>query len=139
MLGLAAAAALMPWRGPREGAMPRRRLQAPWRLACWTWWGLLALLLLSGGVRGEVGRIWLIWMPFACLFAAPAAVRLGARRQGLPPGEAHGGRALGTAPDRADSASEAPAGIAPRWPLGLLLATEGALTLALGASMIFVN
>ncbi|HVT57975.1 MAG TPA: hypothetical protein VHR45_06220 [Thermoanaerobaculia bacterium] len=44
----------------------------PWRVALRAWWALLALLLLSGGVRGEAGRIWLLWMPFACIFAAAA-------------------------------------------------------------------
>jgi hypothetical protein len=138
VLGLAAAAALLPWQRPKPS----------WRIACWTWWGMLALLLASGGVRGEAGRIWLIWMPFACLFAAPAAVRLGA--------EADGGRApagastadvsdAADAPHASDSASHAsdaagdPAGTGSRWPLGLLLATEAALTLALAASMTFVS
>jgi hypothetical protein len=91
VLGLAAAA-LQPaaWQGggqtPRAGAASQ---QAAWRpaagwLAAWTWWGLLALLLLSGGVRGEAGRIWLIWMPFACLFAAVAVpAGGGARRTGV--------------------------------------------------------
>ncbi len=31
---------------------------------------LFLLLWLSGSVRGEVGRIWLFFMPFACLFAS---------------------------------------------------------------------
>ena len=44
------------------------------RYLAWGWWALLALLLLSGSVRGEVGRIWLMLMPFACLLAAAAAV-----------------------------------------------------------------
>ena len=39
---------------------------------------------LSGGVRGEVGRIWLLFMPFACLFAAAAPARPGAPRPGWP-------------------------------------------------------
>ncbi|HJX27459.1 MAG TPA: hypothetical protein VJ885_06070, partial [Thermoanaerobaculia bacterium] len=41
----------------------------------WGWWALLLLLLVSGSVRGEVGRIWLFLMPFACLLAADAAGR----------------------------------------------------------------
>jgi hypothetical protein len=41
----------------------------------WGWWGLLLLLLVSGSVRGEVGRIWLFLMPFACVLAAGEAVR----------------------------------------------------------------
>jgi hypothetical protein len=41
----------------------------------WGWWALLLLLLVSGSVRGEVGRIWLFLMPFACLLAAGAAGR----------------------------------------------------------------
>ncbi len=49
----------------------------PWRLAALAWWGLLALLLLAGSVRGEAGRIWLLWMPFACAFAAAATCRHG--------------------------------------------------------------
>jgi hypothetical protein len=132
VLGLAAAA-LLPaaWQGggqkPPAGATPRQEAWWPvggW-LAAWTWWGLLALLLLSGGVRGEAGRIWLIWMPFACLFAAVAAsLRTGARRT--------------------DGESREPVGSTPRvaeWKLGvaLLLATEAALTLALAASMVFVS
>jgi len=31
-------------------------------------------------VRGEAGRIWLPWMPFACLFAAAAVAGGGPRR-----------------------------------------------------------
>jgi len=82
------------------------------RWAAWTWWGLLAVLLLSGGVRGEAGRIWLPWMPFACLFAAAAAAAAtadGSPRRGWRAGA------------------------------GWLLATEAALTLALAARMIFVS
>jgi hypothetical protein len=95
--------------GLAAAALCRR---ARWRLPAAAWWGSLALLLLSGGVRGEVGRIWLIWMPFACLFAAGAAqIREPAAAA------ARGGQA----------------GVA------LVLATEAALTLALGASMVFVS
>ena len=36
---------------------------------------LLLVLLLSGTVRGEVGRIWLFLMPFACVLAAADAAR----------------------------------------------------------------
>ena len=39
-------------------------------------WGLLALLWVSGSVRGEVGRIWLLFMPLACLGAAAAGASL---------------------------------------------------------------
>jgi hypothetical protein len=46
----------------------------------WGFWALLALLWISGSVRGEVGRIWLLFMPFACLFAASALAELRARR-----------------------------------------------------------
>lgn len=100
VLGLAAAALARPCR------------RARWRLAAFAWWGSLGLLLLSGGVRGEVGRIWLIWMPFACLFAAGAA--------------AH-----------SDTGDAERAG----WQAGVawVLATEALLTLALGASMVFVT
>lgn len=45
------------------------------RWLAWTCWGILAALLLSGSVRGEVGRIWLPLMPFASILAA---ARLGA-------------------------------------------------------------
>ncbi|HKH48784.1 MAG TPA: hypothetical protein VKM72_29305 [Thermoanaerobaculia bacterium] len=41
----------------------------------WGWWALLLVLLVSGSVRGEVGRIWLFLMPFACVLAAGDAVR----------------------------------------------------------------
>ena len=40
------------------------------RWGLWGFWGLLVLLDLSGSVRGEVGRIWLFFMPLAGLFAA---------------------------------------------------------------------
>jgi len=45
------------------------------RALAWSWWALLLALILSGTVRGEVGRIWLFLMPFACLLAAAEAVR----------------------------------------------------------------
>jgi hypothetical protein len=63
VVGLAAAA-LRP-RGDRSRAL---------LALAWGWWALLAVLLVSGTVRGEVGRIWLMLMPFACLLAAAAAV-----------------------------------------------------------------
>jgi hypothetical protein len=65
IVGLAAAA-LRP-RGERKDRT------AALRVLAWGWWALLALLLVSGTVRGEVGRIWLMLMPFACLLAAAAA------------------------------------------------------------------
>jgi hypothetical protein len=65
VVGLAAAA-LRP-RGERA-----ERSQAL-RWLTWGWWALLAVLLVSGTVRGEAGRIWLMLMPFACLLAAAAA------------------------------------------------------------------
>jgi hypothetical protein len=108
-----------------RGGRPSARRQAGW-WAARTWWGLLALLLLSGGVRGEAGRIWLPWMPFACLFAA-AAVSAG--------GPHRAGRSLSEPEPRE------PARQAGGWRPGvaLLLATEAALTLALAARMIFVS
>lgn len=72
--GLAAAALAPP---PASDTSPR----TPARTALtWGWWALLLLLLLSGSVRGEVGRIWLLLMPFACLLAAGAAVESWGRR-----------------------------------------------------------
>lgn len=100
VLGLAAAAA----------ATSRR---TRWRIVALAWWGLLAALLLSGSVRGEAGRIWMMWMPFACLFAAASgrdAADGPEARRGMPaPGAA------------------------------LLLASQGALVLALAARMSFVG
>lgn len=61
VLGLAAAAAV-PVRVPAR--------TPAFRTGVWLWWGTLLLLLFAGSVRGEVGRIWLMFMPFACLFAA---------------------------------------------------------------------
>src|SRR5580693_3893713 len=43
----------------------------------WSFWAVMAVLWLSGSVRGEVGRIWLPWMPFACLLAAATLERWG--------------------------------------------------------------
>jgi len=115
VLGLAAAALLAgAWPRESEGAPSATPvLPAPGRLAAWTWWCLLALLLLSGNVRGEAGRIWLPWMPFACLFAAATI----AGREG----------------------ALVPQGPKRRAVVALLLATEAALTLALAAAMVFVS
>lgn len=110
----------------RDGR-PAALRQAGWR-AAWTWWGLLALMLLSGGVRGEAGRIWLPWMPFACLFAA-AAVSAG--------GPHLARRSLSAAAPETPEATRQPGGWRPG--AALLLATEAALTLALAARMIFVS
>ena len=111
---------------PRDGR-PAALRQAGW-WAAWTWWGLLTLMLLSGGVRGEAGRIWLPWMPFACLFAA-AAVSAG--------GPHRAGRSLSAV----ELEPQEPARQAGGWRpgLALLLASEAALTLALAARMIFVS
>ena len=51
-----------------------------------TVWGLLVLLWVSGSVRGEVGRIWLLFMPLACLAAAAAATALPRRPLRSPAG-----------------------------------------------------
>ncbi len=124
VLGLAVAAVSRPPRTtPRLKAllaMPREHL------AAWTWCTLLVLLLLSGGVRGEAGRIWLIWMPFACLFAAVAAAS-GAGGAGTAGGAKDGAGAPSTAAAGRDAA------------VALVLASEAALTLALAARMVFVN
>jgi hypothetical protein len=53
--------------------LPRGERAPAFRFLAWGWWGLLALLLVSGTVRGEVGRIWLMLMPFACLLGSQAA------------------------------------------------------------------
>lgn len=45
------------------------------RVLAWSWWALLVGLIVSGTARGEVGRIWLFLMPFACVLAAGDAVR----------------------------------------------------------------
>jgi hypothetical protein len=121
ILGLAAAALFRPAPLPEPEAAMGPAQPPSRRLALWTWWLLLALLLLSGGVRGEVGRIWLVWMPFACLFAAAA----------LAATAAAGGNGLDdSAGDGGGDGDAAPA---------LVLATEAALTLALAASMVFVS
>ncbi|HEY6324319.1 MAG TPA: hypothetical protein VJA16_22475 [Thermoanaerobaculia bacterium] len=110
----------------RDGRHAALRHAGWW--ATWTWWGLLALVLLSGGVRGEAGRIWLPWMPFACLFAAAAVSAGGAHRAG---------RSLAAAEPEPQEPARQAGGWGPG--LALLLATEAALTLALAASMIFVS
>ncbi|HYL04646.1 MAG TPA: hypothetical protein VE075_01310 [Thermoanaerobaculia bacterium] len=124
-----AAAALLPgaWQHESEGSPGAAAARpATGLLAAWTWWGLLAMLLLSGGVRGEAGRIWVLWMPFACLFAAAAAASGGGLR-----------RAGGLA--RPEPREAAPRAGAWKTGVALLLATEAALTLALAASMVFVS
>jgi len=70
VLGLAAASLRNPGPERSKGA----------RTFAWGWWALLALLVVSGSVRGEVGRIWLMLMPFACLLAAAAAEERWGRR-----------------------------------------------------------
>jgi hypothetical protein len=110
-----------------------------WRLPVLAWWGTLALLLLSGSVRGEVGRIWLLWMPFACLFAAGAA----AADSEIEParGGADATDRLDTARANGGESAQRGAGEPPggRAGVALVLATEAALTLALAASMVFVS
>lgn len=66
--GLAAVALVS--RGERGTQTPAFRV---FTVLAWGWWALLAVLLVSGTVRGEVGRIWLMLMPFACVLAAGAA------------------------------------------------------------------
>ena len=56
---------------PAIGALAAPR---PLRAVAVVFWGTLYLLLLTGGVRGEVGRIWLPFMPWACLLAAAAVL-----------------------------------------------------------------
>ncbi len=64
----------------RIGGRAEEGWRPAFRALAWGWWALLLLLLLSGTVRGEVGRIWLFLMPFACVLAAgDAARRWGAR------------------------------------------------------------
>lgn len=72
-------------------------------------WGLLILLWISGSVRGEIGRIWLMWMPFACVYAAAAV--------GPMPGEEGRGRGR----------------------RAVALAAQALLLFALAASMSFVS
>jgi hypothetical protein len=76
-------------------------------------WGTLYLLLLTGGVRGEVGRIWLPFMPWACLLAAAAV---------LAPRE-----------EPAAVPSAVPSAVA------ALPALQAVLILALATSMVFVE
>jgi hypothetical protein len=114
-----------------------------WRPAAFAWWGSLVMLLLSGSVRGEVGRIWLIWMPFACLLAAGAA----AQRDDAP--ARHRNQAIGRGQEDqrpgagiteiADSAEPGTESIGWKAGVALLLATQAALTLALAATMVFVS
>ena len=59
----------------RIGGRTEEGWRPVFRVLAWGWWALLLLLLLSGTVRGEVGRIWLFLMPFACVLAAGDAVR----------------------------------------------------------------
>jgi len=63
----------VPIAGLAAAALRPRAERAPaLRWLAWGWWALLAVLLVSGTVRGEAGRIWLMLMPFACLLAAAA-------------------------------------------------------------------
>ncbi|MBV8203037.1 MAG: hypothetical protein JOZ15_20665 [Acidobacteria bacterium] len=118
---------------PAAAATGPRSLATSWRgsaaLAAWTWWALLALLLLSGGVRGEAGRIWLVWMPFACLVAAAAVAHGDRTRRAERPAEAH-------APGSRLSISRLGTW---DYAVAVLLATEAALSLALAAGMVFVS
>ncbi len=76
-LGLAALAIGATGAIGRTGGAPR---SPSYRVALRGFWALLALLWISGSVRGEVGRIWLFFMPFACLFAAAAIGAVGEER-----------------------------------------------------------
>jgi hypothetical protein len=134
VLGLAALA-------PAAPAAPA--LRRPWQLAALAWWCLLALLLLAGSVRGEAGRIWLLWMPFACAFAAAVVWRRGeecpaamAGRRGEESPAAMAGR----------RGEESPAAMVwrrgeefPAAALVVLLASQAMLILALAARMAFVS
>jgi hypothetical protein len=77
VVGLAATALVS--RGTPRG-MPWEKRTGAFRILAWGWWALFLLLLASGSVRGEVGRIWLMLMPFACLLAAGAAAERWDRR-----------------------------------------------------------
>jgi hypothetical protein len=77
VLGLTVAALRRPAGAKTETT---ERQAEPTRRFAWGWWALLALLLVSGSVRGEAGRIWLMLMPFACLLAAGAAEERWGRR-----------------------------------------------------------
>ena len=110
------------------GAALLRPPGAALRFVARTWWALLALLLLSGSVRGEAGRIWLLWMPFACLLAAGAAGRLGSSNP-LTAGR-HPAATLLASAGRAGTVSRG---------MVLVLATEALLALTLAANLIFVN
>jgi len=125
--------------GPISTASPNRRLA----MVAWAWWGLLAALLLSGGVRGEAGRIWLVWMPFACLFAAAAAADPD-DKQGDSSGRcrmAITGRAAARLATGGAAAGDQRQGRGTGTAVALLalLASEAALTLALAARMVFVS
>ncbi len=95
---------------PAVGALAAPR---PLRATAIVFWGTLYLLLLSGGVRGEVGRIWLPFMPWACLLAAAAV---------LAPREEPG-----AVPSAVPPAASA------------LPALQAVLILALATSMVFVS
>lgn len=73
------------------------------------YWLLLAALWLSGNVRGEVGRIWLMFMPLACILAASV----------WPGG-------------REDKPLRRPASVA-------LLVAQAALLFSLAANLVFVS
>jgi hypothetical protein len=126
--------------GLAAAALSRR---AGWRLAAFAWWGSLVVLLLSGSVRGEVGRIWLIWMPFACLLGAGAAAHrdeAAARRRSKEIGRSQEGERPITGINEIADSTE-PGTDSTGWQAGvaMLLATEAALTLALAATMVFVS
>ncbi|HEX7180249.1 MAG TPA: hypothetical protein VF756_00295 [Thermoanaerobaculia bacterium] len=71
--------------GLAAAALRARAERTPgYRALAWGWWGLIVLLLVSGSVRGEVGRIWLMLMPFACLLAAGAAAERWSPRSPWP-------------------------------------------------------
>jgi hypothetical protein len=95
---------------PAVGALAAPR---PVRGTAVVFWGTLYLLLLSGGVRGEVGRIWLPFMPWACLLAAAAV---------LAPRE---------------EPAAAPSAVPPA--AAALPALQAVLLLALATSMVFVR
>ncbi len=130
VLGLAVAALVGSLRGGGPTATAARSPGAApkaGRLPLWTWWGLMVILMLSGSVRGEAGRIWLPWMPFACLFAAVAVAGAWHRTDAPEGGKAN---EIQESTPRADG-----------WRPGvtLLLATEAVLALALALCMIFVS
>ncbi len=87
-----------------------RRAPVALRRGLWGGAALLALLWLSGSVRGEVGRIWLFAMPFVALAAASTM-------------------------DSREPAAPASRTLV----LVLVLAAQALTTIALAASMIFVD